>query len=132
MAPLLLGAAVAQPRPDPEAVESYIASQPQPMRPILRAARELVREAAPDAVETLKWGFPTWVGKGNVVAVMAFSDHVNLQFYLGTSLSDPARRLEGTGKDLRHVKLRHSKDVKDPAVKALVRAAVRLDGGAST
>ena len=57
---------------------------------------------------------------------------MNLQFYRGTSLPDPDGLLEGTGKELRHVKLRHAKDARTPAVKALVRAAWRLDqGGAS-
>ncbi|HLF16955.1 MAG TPA: DUF1801 domain-containing protein [Candidatus Thermoplasmatota archaeon] len=66
-------------RSAPAAVEAYIESQPQPLRPILRAARDLIRKAAPDAVEAIKWGFPTWVGDRNIVAIMAFSEHVNLQ-----------------------------------------------------
>ncbi len=81
----------------------------------------------PKATETVKWSYPTYVGKGNVVAIAPQSDHVNLQFYLGTSLADPTGRLEGTGKNLRHVKIHHAKDLKEPAVKAIVRSAWRVD-----
>lgn len=60
--------------------------------------------------------------------------HVNLGFYHGASLPDPAGLLEGTGKRLRHVKLRSLAEAKRPAVKALLRAAIadrrRQAGGA--
>jgi hypothetical protein len=50
--------------------------------------------------------------------------HVNLGFYHGTSLSDPAGLLEGTGKELRHLKLRNVSEVKSPSVVALIREAI--------
>ena len=50
--------------------------------------------------------------------------HVNLGFYHGTSLSDPAGLLEGTGRELRHLKLRKVSEVKSPSVVALVREAI--------
>jgi hypothetical protein len=52
------------------------------------------------------------------------ASHVNLGFYHGTSLSDPAGLLEGTGKELRHLKLRNVSEVKHPSVAALVREAI--------
>jgi hypothetical protein len=50
--------------------------------------------------------------------------HVNLGFYHGASLPDPAKLLEGTGKELRHVKLRSVSDSKSPAIAALLREAI--------
>jgi hypothetical protein len=50
--------------------------------------------------------------------------HVNLGFYHGASLPDPAQLLEGTGKELRHVKLRSVADSKRPAIRALLREAI--------
>lgn len=50
--------------------------------------------------------------------------HVNLGFYHGASLPDPAGLLEGTGKELRHLKLRHVSEVKSPSVVALLREAI--------
>ena len=57
---------------DPDGVEAYIKAQPRPLRPILVAAHGLLRDMAPNGVETLKWGYPTWVGTGNIASLMAF------------------------------------------------------------
>ena len=111
---------------DPQ-VDEWFSAQSRTLGPIASAARALLDEGLPGARQAIKWGYPTWVGKGNIAAVQPHTDHVNLQFYRGTSLPDPEGVLEGTGKELRHVKLRHARDVRTPAVKALVRAAWRLD-----
>ncbi len=50
--------------------------------------------------------------------------YVNLGFYHGAALRDPAGLLEGTGKRLRHVKLRSVSASRSPAVKALLRRAI--------
>ncbi|MGB9436225.1 MAG: hypothetical protein WBQ89_28505, partial [Candidatus Acidiferrum sp.] len=52
---------------------------------------------------------------------------VTFGFLRGTSLPDPAKLLEGTGKHLRHVKLRAIEDLRKPALKKLIRAASRLN-----
>ena len=57
--------------------------------------------------------------------VAMLESHVNLGFYHGASLKDPAGLLEGMGKKLRHVKLRSLADVRRPAVRALLREAIR-------
>jgi hypothetical protein len=51
--------------------------------------------------------------------------HVNLGFYHGASLADPEGLLEGTGKELRHVKLRDVAAAQSGAVTALLREATR-------
>ncbi|MFY9823660.1 MAG: DUF1801 domain-containing protein [Thermoanaerobaculia bacterium] len=51
--------------------------------------------------------------------------HVNLGFYHGASLADPEGLLEGTGKELRHVKLRDVAAAQSGAVTALLREAIR-------
>ena len=50
--------------------------------------------------------------------------HLNLGFYHGTSLEDPAGLLEGSGKNLRHVKLHNMTAAKNPAIRALLVAAI--------
>ena len=48
-------------------------------------------------------------------------------FLRGTSLPDPAGLLQRIGKNLRHVKLRTTEDVKEPALRKLIEAAGRLN-----
>ena len=50
--------------------------------------------------------------------------HVNLGFYHGASLNDPGGLLEGTGKKLRHVKVRNVTEAENPALKGLVVEAI--------
>ena len=112
-------------------VEAWLAGRDRTVRPIAAAACGLLDEGLPKARQAIKWGYPTWVGAGNVAAVADHESHVNLQFYRGARLPDPQGLLEGTGKEMRHVKLRQAKDLRTPGVKALVRSAWRVDQGAA-
>ena len=58
-----------------------------------------------------------------------FKGHVNVGFFNGTALDDPTRLLEGSGKRMRHVKLRPGVDSNAAALRALIDAAY-LDGRA--
>ena len=55
--------------------------------------------------------------------VDAFTAHVNVGFYRGAELADPAQLLEGTGKYMRHVKLRPGSEVDAEALLKLVETA---------
>jgi hypothetical protein len=57
--------------------------------------------------------------------VGVFRDHVNVGFFHGASLADPAGLLEGSGKSMRHVKLRPGVPVDDTSLDALIAAAHR-------
>ena len=50
--------------------------------------------------------------------------HVNLGFYHGAVISDPQGLLEGTGKLLRHIKIRHLKEVKNKSIKQLIKQSI--------
>ncbi len=108
-------------------VDTYVRKLPADTRAVVEALRRLVITVAPDAREALKWGQPWYAGKKGVCYIAAFRDHVNLGFAHGAELADPAGRLEGTGKGMRHVKICSAKEI-DAAVKDLAREAFKLDG----
>jgi hypothetical protein len=84
----------------------------------------VIRECGADVRELVHDGRPTACVNGAVFAyVDAFRTHVNVGFYLGTRLTDPARLLQGTGRLMRHVKLTAADTVDDAAVAALIYAA---------
>ena len=97
------------------------------IRPAGAALRDLVRGAAPDAQETVKWGFPTWVAHGNVCSINPGTGYVRLQLFRGTELTDRAGILEGTGKNMRHVKVSDTQTMPSDAIAALVREAISLN-----
>lgn len=57
------------------------------------------------------------------VYICPVNAYVRLGFYYGAALPDPANLLEGSGKRLRHVKLREISDVQRPEIQALITAA---------
>ena len=64
-------------------IDEYIASFPKNIRDILEHLRRAIREAAPDAEETISWRMPTYRLKGNLVHFAAHKNHVG--FYPGPS-----------------------------------------------
>src|SRR5688572_25897361 len=91
---------------------------------IARRWFEVMRGCGDDVRELLHDGHPTaCVGDAAFGYVNAFTAHVNVGFFLGAHLPDPARLLEGTGKYMRHVKLRPGSEIDRDALAALIRAA---------
>jgi hypothetical protein len=109
-------------------VDGWFAKQPQPQRAIAAALRALVREAAPEAVGSLKWGMPFYTAGGMMCAIAAHKSHVNL-ILSGPpgAFADPDELLEGDGKTGRHLKLRTLDDMpgKD-VVRGWMRTAAAL------
>ncbi|AFV02714.1 MULTISPECIES: DUF1801 domain-containing protein [unclassified Dehalobacter] len=59
-----------------ESVDGYILQFPDETQEILRAIRNVIREAAPDAVEKISYQMPTFVLNGNLVHFAAFKNHI--------------------------------------------------------
>lgn len=84
----------------------------------------VMRVCGDDVRELLHDGHPTaCVGEAAFCYVNAFTAHVNVGFFLGAELPDPNGLLEGTGKFMRHVKLRPEHEVDARALKHLIEAA---------
>lgn len=85
---------------------------------------EVMRRCGDDVRELLHDGHPTaCVGDAAFGYVNAFKAHVNVGFFRGAEIADPDGLLEGTGKFMRHVKLRPGVDVDHDALKKLIGAA---------
>jgi hypothetical protein len=109
-------------RRDP-AVEAWFTSD-NALRGFARPWFERMRDCGPDVCELMHDGCPTaCVEDAAFCYVNAFTAHVNVGFFQGASLKDPARLLEGTGKRMRHVKLRWAQPVAEEALGALIEAA---------
>ncbi len=91
------------------------------------AVHEVIRALAPELRVERRWGHPWYVGNDLVVLPGTFSKHVGVEFWRGTSLRDPTHLLQGTGKNLRHARLRSTREATSPAMIALLREAVELD-----
>jgi hypothetical protein len=94
---------------------------------VVETVRSLVRAIAPELRIERRWGHPWYVGNDLVFVVGAFTRHAAIEFWRGTTLKDPHHLLEGTGKNLRHVKLRSVEEATSPELVGLLREAIRLD-----
>src|SRR5262249_34411418 len=91
------------------------------MSRVAKAVRALVKKSVPRSEEYVNpWKIPTFDLNGPLCFYMAAKNHVVFGFMRGASLRDPARLLEGTGKYLRHVKVRSAADARRPEVQALL------------
>lgn len=87
---------------------------------------EVMRDCGDDVRELLHDGHPTaCIGDAAFAYVNVFTAHVNVGFFRGAELHDPARLLEGSGKRMRHVKLAPGRAVDTAAMRDLIEAAYR-------
>ena len=85
---------------------------------------EVMRGCGDDVRELLHDGHPTaCVGDAAFAYVNAFTAHVNVGFFRGAEIADPEGLLEGTGRFMRHVKLRTAEAVDANALRGLIHAA---------
>ncbi|MBZ0205261.1 MAG: DUF1801 domain-containing protein [Flavobacteriales bacterium] len=115
---------------DQEPFEQAIATYSEPIKALARQVRAFIHDILPGVVEVV-WVHQKTVGYGtgpkknteHFSWLLFTKNHVNLGFNYGAELPDPDKLLEGTGKLFRHVKIRNAEQLKDPALRALVRFA---------
>lgn len=74
-------------------------------------------------------GVPQWFDARPVLYLADYSHHLNLGFCRGAFLADPRGLLEGSGKGLRHVKVRTVEQARSPDLAALIRRAAAAGSG---
>ena len=106
------------------AIEVWMQKHSDELGAIAHRWFEVMRGCGDDVRELLHDGHPTaCVGDAAFGYVNAFTAHVNVGFFRGAEIADPARLLQGTGRFMRHVKLRPKNDVDVAALMKLIHAA---------
>ena len=104
------------------------------VRRLVQQLRILMAEVMPRVPESVNigWAAINYCSSSNMRDFIASLNpqrtYVNVEFRDGVDLPDPAGLLEGTGKRLRHVKVRTAEDVQKPALRNLLVAAAKLRG----
>ena len=105
-------------------VEVWLSNQAGQLGIIARQWFTHMRACGDDVRELMHDGCPTaCLGDAAFGYVAAYRDHVNVGFFFGAELHDPAGLLEGTGKRGRHVKVRPGANSNVAALDALIHAA---------
>jgi hypothetical protein len=106
----------------------------------LARVRALIKAADPDVVEEVKWrkpsnamrGVPVWEHDGIICTGETYKAVVKLTFARGAALKDPARLFNASleGNVRRAIDFHEGERINEPALKALIRAAVALNTSA--
>lgn len=108
------------------AIEAWFAARPGALGEMARRWFAVMRGCGDEVRELVHDGCPVaCLGDVPFGYVNVFAAHVNVGFYQGSSLPDPAGLLEGAGKRMRHVKLRPGVAVDEAALRRLIEAAWR-------
>ena len=106
------------------AIEAWMKQHTSELGAIAKKWFEAMRNCGDEVRELLHDGCPTaCLGDAPFAYVNIFTAHVNVGFFQGASLPDPAHLLQGTGKYMRHVKLKPGAPTSAAALNALIDAA---------
>jgi hypothetical protein len=112
-------------------VEDFLKNYDPKVQEVSYRLRDIVKEVMPDVNEFL---FEGWKnigygigenksGKDMICYIAPFKDSVNLGFYRGAILNDEKNLLRGTGKLLRHIKIKELKQINDIDLKNILTLA---------
>jgi hypothetical protein len=96
----------------------------------LARVRALIKQAAPNVIETWKWrGVPVWEHGGIICTGETYKDKVKLTFAKGASLEDPSRLFNSSleGNTRRAIDFHEGSQIDEEALKAIFRAAAALN-----
>ena len=106
------------------AIDTWLAEQRPELGAIATTWFSQMRECGDDVRELMHDGCPVaCVADVPFAYVNVFKSHINVGFFLGAELDDPAGLLEGTGRRMRHVKVKPGLWINSAALSALVHAA---------
>ncbi len=109
-------------------IDAYIERRNAGLKQVTDGLRRLLKKTVPKSREAINpWGIPMFDFHGPLCLIMVGKNHVTLGFPRGTSLTDPTGLLEGTGKNLRHVKLKGVEELRDANLRRLILQAAALN-----
>jgi hypothetical protein len=110
--------------PRDPAIDTWFSNHPTELGTIAQHWFEQMRNCGDEVREILHDGCPVaCLGDVPFAYVNAFTSHVNVGFFQGASLRDPHHLLEGTGKFMRHTKLRPGQPINEATLSKLITAA---------
>lgn len=111
-------------------IDAFLATYPAEVRTLANRAREIMKGVAPEAREHLYVSYKaiSYVTGSKMTEgfgyISPMKDRINIGFYRGAVLPDPDGLLEGTGKLLRHVKVRSPEMLEQTALRQLIVESV--------
>lgn len=103
-------------------INEYIANAPEYQQEVLKTLRNLILETVPSAEEKYKWNRPVYCLEEDFAYLQITKKFVNLGFFNYHKIKDTDHLLEGTGKDMRHMKFKNCDDIDETKIKDWLQA----------
>ena len=107
-------------------VQQYIEKQKSPQRDICLKLREIILRTFPDIKEEMKWGVPAFSGGRFYIGVM--KNQVNMGFSINGLTKEQMVLFEGSGKTMRHIKIRTLGDIDEKKIVKFLKMAGECSG----
>ncbi|MDD2353652.1 MAG: DUF1801 domain-containing protein [Atribacterota bacterium] len=110
-------------------VDQFIKNLPNDIKVITKKLRKVILNSSPKLEEEFKWSMPNYSYNGLVCYLQTAQKHVNIGFQKGNELQkkDINNLLQGTGKTMRHIRIKKFEDIKPEAISSLIQEAMALN-----
>ena len=105
-------------------VTEYINKTSTEQGGILNSLRQLIHETISGTTEDIKWGIPVFIKTKIFTYLRSTKNHVALGLYNIDRINDPNGLLEGTGKNMKHLKINKAEDIDEGLIKEWLKATV--------
>lgn len=92
-------------------VTDYINNSPEEQKIIMERIREIIHKSVPDVLEEFKWSRPVFTLKKDFAYLKTAKAYVTLGFFNSNNIKEETYLLEGTGKDMRHIKIKKVEEI---------------------
>lgn len=100
-----------------EQVSNYILAAPETQQKLMSEIRSIIHATIPSVIENFKWGRPVFSTKTDLAYFKTTKGYLTLGFFKFNAITSDTHLLEGTGKDMRHIKLKNVDDLQPGIIK---------------
>lgn len=104
-----------------EQVSEYINQAFGEQKKLMEEIRAIIHREVPDVVENFKWSRPVFSAGKDFAYFKTTKAYLTFGFFESDKIKDNSHLLEGTGKDMRHIKLRKKDDLKPEIIRKWIR-----------
>jgi uncharacterized protein YdhG (YjbR/CyaY superfamily) len=113
---------------NPPTVDEFVKERVLPeFRPVVAMIRELVRECAPEAEESISYGIPAYRLRRIIAVISPTKKDITFSLSRGAQIKDKYGLLRGVGKSSKHVKIKSVATANREALRYYIKQAVKLD-----
>lgn len=105
-----------------ETVTKYINDSPPQQKKLLETLRQLIHTTISETSEDIKWGIPVFTKTKIFTYLRSTKNHVALGLYNIEKIKDPNGILDGTGKNMRHLKIKKIEDIDEALITEWLKA----------